>query len=71
MDRPRLGDNTAGQIDGEADWWTTSGKMGLPPLARVKGMGVQQLLLSTTVLLLAGYSVGHVNNLIPTVWPFL
>ena len=28
-------DYTAGQMDGEADWWTISGKIRLPPLARV------------------------------------
>ena len=27
---------------GEADWWTTSGNIGLPPLARVMGVGRQQ-----------------------------
>ena len=36
------GDSTPGQMDGEACWWTTSGKIGLPPLARVMGMGNQQ-----------------------------
>ena len=29
-------------MDGEAGWWTTSGKIGLPPLARVMGVGRQQ-----------------------------
>ena len=29
-------------MDGEAGWCTTSGKIGLPPLARVMGMGRQQ-----------------------------
>ena len=29
-------------MDGEAGWWTTSGNIGLPPLARVMGMGRQQ-----------------------------
>ena len=28
-----------GQMDGEAGWWTTSGKIGFPPLTRVKGVG--------------------------------
>ena len=28
-------------MDGEAGWWTTSGNMGLPPLARVMGVGRQ------------------------------
>ena len=32
----------AGQMDGEAGWWTTSGNIGLPPLARVMGVGRQQ-----------------------------
>ena len=27
---------------GEAGWWTTSGNIGLPPLARVMGVGRQQ-----------------------------
>ena len=36
MDRPRRSDDTAGQMDREAGWWTTGGKIGLPPLARVK-----------------------------------
>ena len=31
-------------MDGEAGWWTTSGKIGFSnPLARVKGVGRQQL----------------------------
>ena len=30
------------QMDGEAGWWTTSGNIGLPPLARVKGVCRQQ-----------------------------
>ena len=29
-------------MDGEAGWWTTNGKIGLPPLARAKGVGRQQ-----------------------------
>ena len=41
MDRPRQSDCIAGQIDGEAGWWTTSGNIGLPPLARVMGVGRQ------------------------------
>ena len=28
-------------MDGEAGWWTTSGNIGLPPLARVMGVGRQ------------------------------
>ena len=42
VDRPRRSDCTAGQIDGEAGWWTTNGNIGLPPLARVMGVGRQQ-----------------------------
>ena len=41
VDRPRQSDCTAGQMDGEAGWWTTSGNIGLPPLARVMGVGRQ------------------------------
>ena len=29
-------------MDGEAGWWTTSGNIGLPPLAGVMGVGRQQ-----------------------------
>ena len=29
-------------MDGETVWWTTSGKIGLPPIARVMGVGRQQ-----------------------------
>ena len=29
-------------MDGEAGWWTTSGNIGLFPLARVMGVGSQQ-----------------------------
>ena len=29
-------------MEGEAGWWTTSGNIGLPPLARVMGVGRQQ-----------------------------
>ena len=31
-------------MDGEAGWWTTSGNIGLPPLARAMGVGRQQQL---------------------------
>ena len=41
VDRPRWSDGTAGQMDGEAGWWTSSGKIGLPPLA-INGVGRQQ-----------------------------
>ena len=37
-----VGGGECGQMDGEADWWTTSGNIGLPPLARVMGVGRQQ-----------------------------
>ena len=44
VDIPRWSDCTAGQIDGEAGWWTTSGRSDSPPppLARVMGVGRQQ-----------------------------
>ena len=42
MDRPRRIDCTAGQMDGEACWWTTSGNIRIPPLAKVVGVGRQQ-----------------------------
>ena len=35
-------DCTDGQMDEEAGWWTTSGNIGLPPLAKVMGVGRQQ-----------------------------
>ena len=49
MDRPRRSDCTAGQMDGEAGWWTTSGNIGLPPLARVMGVGRQQQLIADVI----------------------
>ena len=42
MDRTRWSGGNAGQIDGEAGWWISSGNTGLTPLARVKGVGRQQ-----------------------------
>ena len=42
VDRTRRSDCTAGQMDGEAGWWTTRGNIGLPPQARVMGVGRQQ-----------------------------
>ena len=42
MDKPRQGDCSAGLMDGKAAWWTTRGKIGLPPLAMVMGVGGQQ-----------------------------
>ena len=35
-------DCAAGKMDGEAGWWTTSGNIGLPPLAMVIGVSRQQ-----------------------------
>ena len=35
------------RLDREAGWWTTSGNIGLPPLARVMGVGRQQQQLTT------------------------
>ena len=37
LDRPRRSDYTAGQIGGEADWWTTSRNIGLPPTSKGHG----------------------------------
>ena len=42
VDRPRRSECTAGQIDGEAGWWNTSGNIGLPSLERVMGVSRQQ-----------------------------
>ena len=42
VDRPCRSNCTAGEMDGEPGWWTTSGNIGLPPLARVMGVGRQQ-----------------------------
>ena len=50
MNRPRRSDGTASHMDGEAGWWTTSRKIGPPPLARAKGMGRQQHILRTPSL---------------------
>ena len=36
------GDCTAGQMDGEAGWWTTIGNIGLPPTSKGHGRGRQQ-----------------------------
>ena len=44
VDRLRRSDCTASQMDGEAGWWTTSGKIGFLTLARVMGVGRQQLM---------------------------
>ena len=40
VDRPRLDECTAGQMDGEAGWWTTSGKIGLPTISKGHGSGL-------------------------------
>ena len=40
-DIPCRGYRTAGQMDGGAGWWTTSGKIGLPQLPWVIGVGRQ------------------------------
>ena len=37
-----VGDARGDQMDGEAGWWTASGNIGLPPLARVMGVDRQQ-----------------------------
>ena len=37
----RRSDGNAGKMDGEASWWTTSRKIELSTLARVKGVGTQ------------------------------
>ena len=42
VDGPCRGDCIAGQMNGEAGWWTTSGNIGIPPLARIMGVGRQQ-----------------------------
>ena len=39
--RHRRSDRTAGQVDREPGWSTTGGMIGLPPLARVMGLGKQ------------------------------
>ena len=36
-------------MDGEAGWWTTSGNIGLPPLARAMGVGRQQQLIHALI----------------------
>ena len=42
VDGPRWSDGTDGQMDGEAGWWTSSGRIGLLPISRVKRVGRQQ-----------------------------
>ena len=41
-------------MDGEAGWWTTSGNIGLPPLARVMGVGRQQQTAAVSFIHLSG-----------------
>ena len=36
---PHRSDRTAGQMDGEAGWWTTNGNIGLPPTSKGRGSG--------------------------------
>ena len=59
-------------MDGEAGWWTTSGNIGLPPLARVMGVGRQQQLKNlgtkTHKWLLATLNNCFNQNKIPTIW---
>ena len=42
VDRPRRSHCTAVQVDREDSWWSTRWKIGLPPLAKVMGVGRQQ-----------------------------
>ena len=42
VDTPSWSDGTAGQMDREDGWWASRGNIGLPPLARVKGVGRTQ-----------------------------
>ena len=39
VDRPRWSDRTVDQMDGEAGWWTTNGKIGPPPTSKILGSG--------------------------------
>ena len=34
-----MNDCTARQMDGEAGWWSTSGKIGPPPISKCHGSG--------------------------------
>ena len=54
-------------MDGEAGWWTTSGNIGLLPLARVMGVGRQQQqykLLLYTYKALHGLAPGYRSELV-------
>ena len=55
MNRPRWIDGTAGQLDGEVGLWTSSGKIGLPPLTRVKGVGSHQQKERTMDVIIKGF----------------
>ena len=46
MGRSRLSDGTDGQMDEEADWWTTWWKIELPPISKGLGVGRQHNLYS-------------------------
>ena len=50
VDRSCRSEGTTGQMDGEAGWWTTSGKIGLPPLVWVMGVGRQQQQETITII---------------------
>ena len=60
-------------MDGEASWWTTSGNIGLPPLARVMGVGRQQQLLIDNCCFIAmplsrfsdTFNIPHTNGTFP------
>ena len=57
-------------MDGEAGWWTTSGNIGLPPLARAMGVGRQQHHImveaySSTGLVMALYVASMVSLCLP------
>ena len=56
-------------MDGRAGWWTTSGNIGLPPLARVMGVGRQQHYMveaySSTGLVMALYVASMVSLCFP------
>ena len=73
VDRPRRSDFTASHMDGEAGWWTTSGNIGLPPLARVMGVGRQQQQLTNLGPKTQKLLLGMLNNCfaqykIPRIW---
>ena len=61
VDRPRRSDCTAGHMEGETGWWTTSGNIGLPPLARVMGVGRQQQQMVSQILCGSAIETVHVH----------